>query len=147
MSFIEDIRGYKLLDGVFNPHPMEMVHDVLKEMGVTSGRIGYEPLYLASGHADQLRGHLPDADLVGCDYVMDEIRMVKTPAEIEQLRFASVQTEKAIANAYELTRPGDTEKSIIDRMGYSITKLGADFVFANVMAAASRTPLGHHLAE
>ena len=147
MSFIEDIRGYKLLDGVFNPHPMEMVHDVLTEMGLISGKIGYEPLYLASYHADQLRSHLPDADLVGCDYVMDEIRMVKTPAEIEQLRFASVQTEKAIANAYELARPGDTEKSIIDRMGYSITKLGADFVFANVMAAASRTPLGHHLAE
>ncbi|MBT5140344.1 MAG: hypothetical protein HOM37_14935, partial [Acidimicrobiaceae bacterium] len=147
MSFIEDIRGYRLLDGVFNPHPMGMVHDVLTEMGVTGGRIGYEPLYLASYHADQLRSHLPDAELVGCDYVMDEIRMVKTPAEIEQLRFSSVQTEKAIANAYELARPGDTEKSIIDRMGYSITKLGADFVFANVMAAGSRTPLGHHLGE
>ncbi|MGI9606545.1 MAG: M24 family metallopeptidase [Acidimicrobiales bacterium] len=147
MSFIDDIRGYKLLDGVFNPHPMEMVHDVLTEMGVTGGTIGFEPLYLPSYHADQLRGHLPHADLVGCDYVMDEIRMVKTPAEIELLRFTSVQTEKAIANAYELARPGDTEKSIIDRMGYAITKLGADFVFANVMAAGSRTPLGHHLGE
>ena len=147
MSFIEDIRGYKLLDGVFNPNPMAMVHDVLTEMGLTSGTIGYEPLYLPSYHADELRGHLPDAKLVGCDYVMDEIRMVKTPAEIELLRFTSVQTEKAIANAYELARPGDTEKSIIDRMGYAVTKLGADFVFANVMAAGPRTPLGHHLGE
>lgn len=147
MSFIEDIRGYKLLDGVFNPHPMEMVRDVLTEKGLTSGRIGYEPLYLPAYHADQLRDQLPDAKLVGCDYVMDEIRMVKTPAEIEHLRFTSVQTEKAIANAYELARPGDTEKSIIDRMGYAITKLGADFVFANVMAAGPRTPLGHHLGE
>jgi len=147
MSFIDDIRGYKLLDGVFNHHPMEMVRDVLTEMGLTSGTIGYEPLYLPSYHADQLRFQLPDAKLVGCDYVMDEIRMVKTPAEIEQLRFTSVQTEKAIANAYELARPGDTEKSIIDRMGFAVTKLGADFVFANVMAAGSRTPLGHHLGE
>ena len=147
MSFIDDIRGYKLLDGVFNHHPMEMVRDVLTEMGLTSGRIGYEPLYLPSYHADQLRFQLPDAKLVGCDYVMDEIRMVKTSAEIEQLRFTSVQTEKAIANAYELARPGDTEKSIIDRMGFAVTKLGADFVFANVMAAGSRTPLGHHLGE
>ena len=37
MSFIEDIRGYRLLDGDFNPHPMGMVHDVLSEMGVTGG--------------------------------------------------------------------------------------------------------------
>lgn len=147
MSFIEDIRGYKLLDGVFNPHPMEMIRDVLAEMGLAEGRIGYEPLYLPAYHADELRNHLPNAEMVGCDYVMDEIRMVKTPAEIEQLRFTSVQTEKAIANAYEMARPGDTEKSIIDRMGYAITKLGADFVFANVMAAGSRTPLGHHLGE
>ncbi len=147
MSFIDDIRGYKLLDGVFNPNPMAMVRDVLSEKGLTGGTIGYEPLYLPSYHADQLRSRLPDAELVSCDYVMDEIRMVKTPAEIEQLRFAAVQTEKAIANAYELARPGDTEKSIVDRMGYASTKLGADFVLANVFAAASRTPLGHHLAE
>jgi len=147
MSFIDDIRGYKLLDGVFNPHPMAMIRDVLTEKGLSAGRIGYEPLYLPAYHADQLRLQLPDAKFVGCDYVMDEIRMVKTPAEIELLRFTSVQTEKAIANAYELARPGDTEKSIIDRMGYAVTKLGADFVFANVMAAGPRTPLGHHLGE
>ncbi|CAN5527039.1 Xaa-Pro dipeptidase PepQ [soil metagenome] len=147
MSFIEDIRGYKLLDGVFNPNPMAMVRDVLAEKGLLDGRIGYELLYLPVYHADQLRQNLPDVDLVSCDYVMDEIRMVKTPAEIEQLRFAAVQTEKAIANAYEFARPGDTEKQIVDQIGYAITKLGADFVLANVFAAGRRTPLGHHLAE
>lgn len=147
MTFIEDLRGYKLLDGVFNPHPMEMVREVLSEKGLLNGRIGYEQLYLPVYHADQLRKQLPEADLVSCDYVMDEVRMVKTPAEIEQLRYAAVQTEKAIMIAYELARPGDTEKSMVDTMGYAITKLGADFVFANVFAAGSRTPLGHHLAE
>lgn len=147
MSFIEDIRGYKLLDGRFNPHPMEMVRDVLDEKGLLQGRIGYEQLYLPVYHADELRRHLPAADLVSCDFVMDEVRMVKTPAEIEQLRFAAVQTEKAIGIAYELARPGDTEKSIVDQMGYAITRLGADFVLANVFASGMRTPLGHHLAE
>jgi Xaa-Pro dipeptidase len=147
MSFIEDMRGYKLLDGVFNPYPMEMVRDVLAEKGLLRGRIGYEPLYLPAYHADDLRKLLPDAELVSCDYAMDEVRMIKTPAEIEQLRFAAVQTEKAIANAYELSRPGDTEKQVVDRMGYAITRLGADFVLANVFASGSRTPLGHHLAE
>lgn len=147
MTFIEDMRGYKLLDGVFNPFPMAMVRDVLAEKGLLRGKIGYEELYLPVYHADQLRRNLPEARLVSCDYVLDEIRMVKTPAEVEQLRFAAVQTEKAIAIAYELARPGDTEKSIVDNMGYAITKLGADFVFANVFASGVRTPLGHHLAE
>jgi Xaa-Pro aminopeptidase len=147
MSFIQDMRGYKLLDGVFNPYPMEMVRDVLAEKGLLSGRIGFEPLYLPAYHTDQLREHLPEAGLVSCDYVLDEVRMVKTPAEIEQLRFAAVQTEKAIANAYEFARPDDTEKQVVDQMGYAITKLGADFVLANVFASGPRTPLGHHLAE
>jgi Xaa-Pro dipeptidase len=147
MSFIEDIRGYKLLDGVFNPNPMAMVRDVLAEKGLLEGRIGYEQLYLPVYHADQLRQNLPEAELLSCDYVLDEIRMVKTSAEVEHLRFAAVQTEKAIANAYEFARPGDTEKQIVDHMGYAITKLGADFVFANVFAAGQRSPLGHHLAE
>lgn len=147
MSFIEDIRGYKLLDGVFNPHAMELVRDVLAEKGLLNGRIGIEQLYLPTYHADLLKRLLPQANLVSCDYVMDEVRMVKTPAEVEQLRFAAIQTEKAIRNAYELARPGDTEKSIVDNMGYAITKLGADFVLANVFASGPRTPLGHHLAE
>lgn len=147
MSFISDIRGYTLLDGVFNPHPMAMVADVLREKGLATGRIGFEALYLPGWHERQLQSHLPEAELVSADYVFDEIRMVKTPAEIEQLRFAAVQTEKAIANAYELARPGDTEKSIVDNMGYAVTKLGADFVAFNVFASGIRTPLGHHLAE
>jgi Xaa-Pro aminopeptidase len=126
---------------------MAMVRDVLAEKGLLRGKIGYEELYLPVYHADQLRRNLPEARLLSCDYILDEIRMVKTPAEVEQLRFAAVQTEKAIAIAYELARPGDTEKSIVDNMGYAITKLGADFVFANVFASGVRTPLGHHLAE
>jgi Xaa-Pro aminopeptidase len=147
MSFIHDIRGYVLLDGVFNPHPMQLVADVLREKNLGAGRIGFEALYLPGWHERQLQAHLPNAELVSCDYVFDEIRMVKTPAEIEQIRFAAIQTEKAIANAYELARPGDTEKAIVDRMGYAVTKLGADMVTFNVIASGPRTPLWHHAAE
>lgn len=147
MTFINDMRGYKLLDGVFNPYPMEMVAEALTEKGLARGRIGFEALYLPGWHERELQRRLPNAQLVSCDYVFDEIRMVKTPAEIEQLRFAAVQTEKAIANAYELARPGDTEKDTVDRMGYAVTRLGADIVAFNVFASGPRTPLGHHLAE
>lgn len=147
MSFLSDIRGYKLLDGLFNPHPMEMVTDVLREKGLNRRVIGIEELYLPGWHRDRLMRNLPEVKLVSADFVFDEIRMVKTPAEIEQMRFAAVQTEKAIANAYELARPGDTEKTIVDMMGYAVTKLGADAMAFNVFASGPRTPLGHHLAE
>jgi Xaa-Pro aminopeptidase len=147
MSFIRDIRGYRLLDGVFNPNSMRMVAEVLTEKGLFNGRIGYEALYLPAYHQRELERHLPDVRLESCDYLFDEIRMVKTEAEIEQIRFAAVQTEKAIANAYELARPGDTEKSIVNAMGYAVTKLGADQVAFNVFASGARTLLWHHLAE
>lgn len=147
MSFIRDIRGYTLLDGVFNPYPMKMVAEALSEKGLATGRIGIEALYLPGWHERELQRRLPNAELVSADYVFDEMRMVKTPAEIEQLRFAAVQTEKAIANAYELARPGDTEKTVVDHMGYAVTRLGADIVAFNVFASGPRTPLGHHAAE
>jgi Xaa-Pro aminopeptidase len=147
MSFIDDVRGYTLLDGVFNPYPMQMVAETLREKGLGRGRIGIDALYLPAWHERELRRQLPEATLTDADYVFDEIRMVKTPAEIEQLRFAAVQTEKAIANAYELARPGDTEKMVVDTMGYGVTKLGAEIVAFNVFASGPRTPLGHHAAE
>lgn len=147
MAFVKDIRGYELLDGVFNPNPMRMVADVLAGKGIANGRIGFEALYLPAWHQHELERNLPGVTLESCDYLFDEMRMVKTPAEIEQIRFAAVQTEKAIANAYELARPGDTEKAIVDAMGYAVTKLGADKVEFNVFASGERTLLWHHLAE
>ena len=46
-----------------------------------------------------------------------------------------------------MARPGDTEKSVADLLGYFITKLGADTVAFNVVASGPRAVLGHHYAE
>jgi len=146
-GFIADVRGYTLVDGIFPTEPMALVAEAIRERGLARGRIGYEALYLPAWHLQQLQQELPQATFVPCDFMFDDVRMVKTPAEIEHMAWAANQTLRAIANAYEQARPGDTERSIVNHMMYITTKLGADSVPINVFASGPRTQDGHHLAE
>lgn len=147
LGFVKDVRGYVLVDGVFPTNPMALVAEAIKDRGLAKGRIGYEELYLPAWHLHRLQKELPDATFVACDFVFDDVRMVKTQAEIDHMAWAGNTTIRAISNAYEQAKPGDTEKSIVDYMGYAVTKLGADFVAFNVFASGPRTQDGHHLAE
>jgi Xaa-Pro aminopeptidase/Xaa-Pro dipeptidase len=140
--FVQDIRVYGR--GIT---PMQLLADVITEKGWSKSQLGIERAFFSLARYEELSQLLPDVQFVDCRHLIDEIKMIKTPAEIEHLRWAARATNKAIHIAYELTRPGDTEKSVADMMGFAITKLGADQVAFNVLAAGARTVLGHHYAE
>ncbi len=140
--FVEDARVYGRGIG-----PMELLARVITEKGWSRSQLGIEKAFFSLAKYEELTQLVPDVTFVDCRHLIDEIKMIKTPEEIEHLRWAARVTNKAIHVAYELARPGDTEKSVADMMGFAITKLGADQVAFNVLAAGERTVLGHHYAE
>ena len=138
-TFIEDKRGYdfyvrdELLKDprgrvLVHRWPMSLLAEVLREKGLTAGRIGLEKSTFPTEAYEELRELMPSAEFVDCKSLFDEVRMVKTPAEIELLQSAAIATEKAIRIGFDLARPGDTTKSIANSIGYAMTKLGADEV-------------------
>jgi Xaa-Pro aminopeptidase len=65
------------------------VRSILADMGLTESthaRIGIEVESCPSILVELLRGALPNAGLEGCRQVMEAVRAVKTPGEIERLR-------------------------------------------------------------
>ena len=136
-SFIQERRGYDFYarDTPVND-PRGCVHvvrsampalaEILEEMGLAGGRIGLEMGHFPASRYQELRKLLPDAELVDCDSLFYEARMIKTAAEIELLRSASIATLKAIQVAYELARPGDSIRSVADSMTSAMVRLGAD---------------------
>jgi Xaa-Pro aminopeptidase len=145
-SFIDDVRLYDAWSGAAE-NPIPVLHDALLDRGLKGSRIGMELDQLSAADYEDLRELMPDTEFVDCGSLCQEIRMIKTPAEIDHLHWAARMTSRAIQVAYEMARPGDTEKDIADLLGYTIARFGADRVLFNVVASGARTPEGHHFAE
>ena len=75
----------QVYDG-YSESPYARTADLLNEMGLGNKKIGLEKDYLSARQWEEIVSHLPDADLVDCTEVMDRVRWVKTPAEVELLK-------------------------------------------------------------
>ncbi|MCD9007831.1 Xaa-Pro peptidase family protein [Luteimonas sp. XNQY3] len=81
----------------------------IRARGLASARIAVDELGLMPGQWEALQALLPDAHLVPAMRLFRGIRAVKTPEEIARLRQAAQITERSIAAALDIARPGITE--------------------------------------
>lgn len=121
-SWVSDVRSYVER----KEHPVDALAAALREKGWHRGRLGYEARFLPVAHFERLRTALPEATLVPSDDVIVAVRAVKTPREVERIQHAARVTERAIADAFASARPGETEKSVNDRILTNMLSLGAD---------------------
>lgn len=120
-SWIEDVRAYV----EFEHSPIEMLAQVLKEKGLDRGRIGIELGYLSARFFANLNELLPNAGFVSCERILSETRMVKTQAEIELLAQSARATEKALMATFASIHPGDSEKTMAERLACNLLNGGA----------------------
>jgi len=140
-SWIEDIRTYV----EFSKTPMQAIAEWLIERGLAAGRIGIETLFLAAGYAEELAGLLPEATILPADGVFQRARAIKTPREIELMRYAAEATERAILAAFSAAKPGDTEKSVSDRIFEGLIAAGATSPWV-VLGSGDNTSINHPYA-
>ena len=138
-SWISDIRSYK----EFVVKPMDLVAEVLAELGLAEAKVGCELDYLAALYADQLRARLPKLRLAPCTGLFLRARMIKTPRELEILRHAYRATEKALLSVYATVRVGETEKSMANRLADALMHSGADLVAYLHINAGANTGYPH----
>ena len=75
--------------------------------------------------------------------VMHELRMIKSPQEIDQLRRAFVKTVEAVGEVFESTVIGDTEAQVADRIHRGLVARGAEQLLFNIVVIGERTPWAH----
>ena len=121
-SWIGDVRGYVQ----HRESPIDVLADALRERGLGAGRVGIEPSYLSADFHRELLRAMPEAQFAPCESLFERARMVKTPAEVELLTRAAVATERALMSTYSTALPGETERSLVNRLGANIMQAGAD---------------------
>ncbi len=126
-SIIEDIRIW--VDGD-DAKPAAGLRDLLDELGLAGTRLGveYEAYGLTGRNALRLNAVLADfATLEDRSELVSELRLVKSPAEVEYVRMAAKLADDALEAAWELARPGGDEAEILAAMQGAVFRGGGDY--------------------
>jgi len=106
----------------------------LRQLGLTSGRIGVETPFLPADAFLALRAELPGIELVDATPILNELRAVKSEAELAVMRTAYASVAESIQAVFRASGPGDTTRTIAQRVQREIASRDLSFLFAFVCA-------------
>ena len=137
-SWIERVEVYQ----AYEESLYGRVAELIEEAGLAKARIGFERDGLAAAHWDEINRALPYLDMFDCSRMMDEVRWIKTEAEIDQQKQAADLLDEALAEVFPTIRPGDTEREVHARMIAALTRKGAGFVHGILNSSSNQVMYG-----
>ncbi|MDP3176810.1 MAG: Xaa-Pro peptidase family protein, partial [Spirochaetaceae bacterium] len=135
-NFVEALRGTK--------STAASAAAWIRRSGGASRRIGVEMPFIPADAYLALREALPDAVLVDATPLLDELRAVKSEAELAILRGVYSRVADSIGSTFRASGPGETTRDIAARVELEMAKRGVSFIFALVCAGPGylRAPSG-----
>lgn len=88
-------------------------------------RIGFEKSYLSGARWEEVHSLLPKASIFDSTRMMDEVRWIKTPGEVELLRQAADILDEALLEVFPTVRAGETERAVHGRIINACIQRGA----------------------
>src|ERR1700716_1108821 len=112
-------------------------------------RVGFESQHLTFDQHQRLSAALPpEHSLVAATGLVEELRIVKAPEEIELLRAVAAIAGRAFDRIRPAIRPGLRERDVAFLLEQTFRELGADGpAFETIVAAAERGALPHGRAS
>ena len=101
-----------------------------RQLGLTAGAIGVEMSFLPGDAFHALQRGLPDATFVDATPVLEELRAVKSPAEVAHLRTVYGRVAEAIQAAFAAGSPGITTAEIARQVEREMAQRNVAFLFA-----------------
>lgn len=138
-SWIQDIRTYV----EFQENPVRMLADILRAKGCRGRRVGIEKRFLCAEDFEVLVAADRDTAFVDCREVFEALRPYKEPLEVACLRKGARATRKAVEAAFLVSKPGDTERQIANRILRNLFELGADEMTFMVLGTGKRSGIVH----
>jgi len=142
-TWIQDVRSYV----EFAESPISLLVDVLKEKGLSAGRIGIEKTRLSASCYEELAEALPKARFEPCDGLFRAVRSIKTPGEIERFAQAALATEQAIVDAFREAKAGQTERHLLKLIVDNVWRLGASRISFSVLGVGDQSWHAHPTAR
>ena len=107
----------------------------LQKIGATDLRIGYEPGFMPSDAFHVFAAGLPN--LVNATGMLEQMRAIKTPAELNLLRQSSELITDAMLATIQAAEEGWTKAQVIDQLRQQETRRGLDFDYCLLTLGSS----------
>ena len=115
---------------------------IIEENGF--GIIGYEDDRLICSELDALKKRFTRCTFVPCGGILQTLRTVKTPEEMEKMTKAQRIAEKALERLLTLMTPDMTEIDVALELDYGMRKFGAeDRAFETIAVSGSASSMPH----
>ncbi len=107
--------------------PQQKLADVIREAGLASAKVGFEKDYFSAQHWEEIQKALPKMRMTECTALMDRVRWIKTPDEVQMIRRAADLLDDAYLETFKRIRHGDTERKIHADMMGACLRLGFEW--------------------
>ncbi len=128
--------------------------DVLRERGLDHPKrvgVNLSSYHLKARYAFDLEAALGGAELVDVCAGMDDLRLVKSPAEIEYLRRAAHVADLAVTAGINATRKGVTDRDVMAAVQHAVSLNGGEFpaypTLVDARGTLHGTPVGKILGQ
>ncbi len=121
---------------------MQKAADYARQLARKPARIGIELAFLPANSLDTLRKTLPDAELKDALFVLERLRVRKTPEELEKLRLASELVIDSMMAVIASHGPGATKAQLTEALRREETSRGLvfDYCLITVGSSHNRAP-------
>jgi Xaa-Pro aminopeptidase len=115
----------------------------IRRLGVR--RVAYDPARVTCGYMEAIKAKLPmRAGLHAVSGWVEQLRMVKSEAEIERIRRSVETNSRAFESVVARLKPGMKEQDLAAQLEYRMRRLGAEKPsFETIVAAGVRSALPH----
>src|SRR5204863_2012597 len=134
-SWLEDVEIYQELEA-----PTTVIARVVADRGFGHARIGVEKhsWYLTVLTFEALQAGLPDARFEDASYLINDLRLVKSPTEVGYLREATTAAQAAVQAGMDACVPGHTEADVAVAVFRTLAQHRSDRPDLGVIASGER---------
>jgi Xaa-Pro aminopeptidase len=111
---------------------------VLRDMGADRERVGFEKDAMTVAHWEEIQRGLPRLEMVDCAQMMEEVRAVKTPAEVALFKRAADLLDDVYLEVFPTIKAGETEREVHSRMLASCIRRGVGWAHGILNASTNR---------
>ncbi len=118
------------------------VADVLQDCGLATARVGFEKDGLSAKHWEEIQQVLPRLEMIDCSRMMDEVRWIKTPGEIELQKTLADLLDDVYLETFPAIRAGDSEREVHARITESCLRHGFGWVHGILNSSSNHVMYG-----
>jgi Xaa-Pro dipeptidase len=135
------VRNAQFIGYADSDDPGRVTYTLLKKMGLSSARIGLEKssIFLPVRIAGDIAAGLPDAVWLDISSLVADLRLIKTPLELNYVRQAAAVSDAMLRAALDIVRAGVSEREIAAEVYRAMVLAGGEYPGFHPLIRSTRT--------